>query len=163
MDFEHRMKQCPLQTPAKPDVGVLVNEVLGRLAYLIGEDEAPPGAVFTDWLRFEINHCGPTAGTLRCWCTRKFAHQLAANLLGVEPGPEEAAAAAEDACREFINVLCGQLVTAWYGTGAVFTLTIPTVCHGAHVRPPENLGEQDCRVYVAGEPLYCQYVADPPG
>lgn len=151
------MEKCPPEIIAKPALSAVVNEVLGNMAFLIADEEPLEAAAPVDWLQFEINYYGPAAGTLRCWCTLNLAQQLAANLLGTEPQAGEARAAAEDACREFINVLCGQLVTAWYGRQAVFSLTIPKVCRGAGAQPPENLGPECCRVHITGEPLYCQH------
>jgi hypothetical protein len=153
------MESCPPETMAQPALSAVVNEVLGNLAFLIGEDEPHETAAAGEWLEFSISYCGPRAGTLRCWCTPKLARQLAANLLGTEPQAGEAEAAAVDACREFINVLCGQLVTAWYGRQAVFTLTIPTVETGVGARLPQQLGPECCRIEVGGEPLVCQHVA----
>jgi len=141
---------------AREDLAALVGEVLGNLAFMVSDDEPaylPPGAV---WLRCEVSYRGAVGGTLTCWGTRDFAIQLAANLLGIEPDEGDARASAEDALREFMNVLCGQLVTAWYGSQAVANLSIPVV--RADAEPPEtpnDPGAAFCQLSISGEPFYC--------
>lgn len=104
----------------------------------------------------EIAYRGPLAGRLQCWCTRGLATKLAANLLALEPDEGEAQVGADDALREFMNVLCGQLVTRWYGSEAVFNLSIPVVheCMGAPESPTAEPG-QVCQFSIEGEPLIC--------
>lgn len=138
------------------DLAALAGEVLGNFAFMIGDDEPaqpPPGTV---WLECRIAYAGPTEGTLTCWCTRGFAVRLAANLLGLEPDESGASAGAEDSLREFMNVLCGHLMTTWYGTHAVFHLSLPTVCERAGPPPlSDAAGVVHCRLSVGGEPFHC--------
>ena len=148
------------QSPAtdKPDLVTVVSEVLGDLAFMVTDfevSEPPAGAV---WMQGEVRFYGPTEGIVRCWCTRKFAAQLAANLLGIEPGTGEAQDAAPDAVREFMNVLCGHLVTAWHGTESLFDLSIPNICDGPKA-PQSVAAEADshCWLSLDGEPLLCAY------
>ncbi|MBU0637891.1 MAG: chemotaxis protein CheX [Planctomycetes bacterium] len=151
----------PTNPPAttKPrDLTDVVSEVLGNLAFMVGDDEdavLPAGAV---WLQCEITYRGPFSGTLTCWSTRDFAVELAANLLGIDRDEGEAHGGAEDALREFMNVLCGQLVTAWHGTEAVFTLSIPSLCECAET-PPATDGADECRcqLSVGDEPFVCTH------
>ncbi len=101
--------------------------VLSDMAFMLGDDEPTdwaPGAIM---LEGTIGYHGPVNGRLRCFCTRDFAVRLAANIRGIDPDDDEALAGAEDAVRELLNVLCGQLITAWHGTEAVFQLDIPAV------------------------------------
>lgn len=145
------------QPPATdvPDLGTVVSDVLGDLAFMVTDGEPvtlPTGMV---WLQGEVQYFGPEKGCLQCCCTRDFAVQLAANLLGIEAEEGEAQVAAEDAIREFMNVLCGQLVTTWYGAEAVFNLSIPTVCE--RLDPPGAVpeGSRHCQLSVDGEPVHC--------
>ncbi len=155
------METARPETVTRTALSGIVNEVLGNLAFMIGEEAPPAAAARSDWLQSEIHYYGPYAGGLRCWCTPKTAVQLAAALLGSDPDESEAQAAAEDACREFINVLCGQVVTAWYGSEAVFGLTIPTVNRGAAAAPlPGGAAAEFCAISVAGEPFYCLHAAE---
>jgi hypothetical protein len=141
----------------RPDLHAVVMDVLGELAFMVTDDQSLEPPVGTVWMQGEVTYYGPLAGTVRCWCTRAFAARLSANLLGLEPEDGEAQFAAEDAVREFMNVLCGQLVTKWHGTGTIFNLSIPKVkeCLNA----PDNVasGPSACRLSIEGEPLLCQH------
>ncbi len=134
----------------------IIGDVLGDLAFLVSDDEPadpPPGSV---WLECEIRYRGPVSGRLRCWCTRDFAAQLAANILGLDPDDEEVDNGTPDALRELMNVACGHLVTAWHGTGPVFDLSIPTVTECSEApRIDPRPGEVYCQLTVDGEPFHC--------
>ncbi len=67
------------------------------------------------------------AGTLRLRCTREFSTRLAANLLGTDVGDAGAEQQPNDAVKEFVNIVCGQFITAAHGTEEVFNLTIPKI------------------------------------
>lgn len=141
-----------------PELTTVVADVLGDLAFMVTDDgpvELPPGA---SWLQADISYHGEHTGNLKCWCTRELAIKLAASLLATEADAGEAQAAADDALREFMNVLCGQLVTAWHGTAGVFTLSIPTVREflGTPELPAAERGHV-CQLQVEGEPLLCVY------
>lgn len=103
----------------------IFSEVLANLAFMFTDDEQTdlsPGDV---WLETTIGYEGPATGTLRFRCTRGFSVLLAANLLGIDPDDATAARQCEDAVREFMNIVCGQFVTAMHGSQDVYNLTIP--------------------------------------
>lgn len=140
------------------DLGALAATVLGDLAFMVADIEKHELPVGTVWLRGEVRYIGPVQGRLCCWCTREFATRLAANLLGIEPGSSDAQVRADDALRELLNVLCGQLVTSWYGAGPVFNLTIPVVEES--LTPPASAGTpQTCCFTVEDEPFVLAHVA----
>jgi len=105
--------------------------VLADLAFMftdeVGEpppqdDADPTGPVL---LETTISYHGPTSGTLTLRCPHEFAVLLAANLLGVDPEDEDSSRKARDAVGEFMNIVCGQFITAVHGTEQVFDLTLP--------------------------------------
>ena len=145
-------------TTATPDLTTIVGDVLADLAFLVSDDEQPepvPGAV---WMECRISYSGPPGGTLRCWCTWDFAVQLAANLLGLGPDNEAVLSGVDDAICEFMNVVCGQFITACHGTDRVFNLSIPTAVECAET-PQFNFDDDEvaCGLSVSGEPFYCAY------
>ncbi len=142
---------------ARPELGRLVFNVLSDLAFMVADEEPADWPIDEPRLEGEISYQGPAGGTLRCWCTRTFALRLAANLLGLEPEDEKAQTAAEDAVRELLNVLCGQLVTAFHGTEAVFNMSIPRVQAGYQMPPGALTGPDFCQFVVEGEPIVCWY------
>ena len=146
------------QTVAAPDLATLVANVLGELAFLFADPDpaqVPPGA---DGLAAESEYVGPCSGRLRCWCTRGLAQRLAASLLAIEPHEHPAESGAEDALREFMNVLCGQLVAAWHDPRGVYELSLPRA--QAHTAPSAASNAEAphvCRLSVDGEFLVCAY------
>lgn len=140
----------------KPELTSVLSDVLGDLAFMVADDEVPEVPAGTVWLHGEIRYTGSSVGALQLWCTRGFATRLAANLLGLEPDEGEAQVGAEDAVREFMNVLCGQLVTTWFGNGPVFNLSIPDVCECTDAPRVENVARHDrSELFVEGEPVFC--------
>ena len=98
-------------------------------------------------------------GSLRFWCSRDYSVLLAANLLGVDSNDEDAGAQGEDAVREFMNIVCGQLVTAVYGADEVFNLTIPETRELAET-PDLDKGTADevASLSVEGHCLQIQHI-----
>lgn len=148
----------PSRTTAGPELAEIVGNVLGDLAFLVGDDERPQPPVAAEWMECEISYSGPLGGTLRCWCTRDFAVQLAANLLGVSAADESVAKGVGDALGEFLNVVCGQFITARHGTDPVFNLSIPRAIEcGAAPSFEFDRYELFCELAVSGAPFYCAY------
>ena len=138
----------------------VLTDVLGNLAFMVGDDEPVEDRAESVWLECEISYHGSVNASVTCWCTRDFAIQLAANLLGIEPDESDAQAAAEDSLREFMNVFVGQLVTAWHGTTDVYTLSIPAISQ--HAGPPSAPAGGDAapsQLSISGELFYCAYRA----
>jgi len=144
-------------TTRRSELATIVGDVLGDLAFLVGGDRPPVPASGAAWMECRIAYSGPVGGTLHCWCTRDFALQLAANLLGLSPDNPAVLSGIDDALGEFMNVVCGQFVTACHGTDRVFNLSIPTPGPGL---PPPQISfdgrETACALSVSGEPFYCK-------
>lgn len=106
----------------------IFSDVLANLAFLF-EDGAPVlgAAAPADAWHTRIRYFGPCAGVLSLTSPPAFAELLAANLLGLERDDPALAVHAEDAVKEFMNILCGQFITAVHGTEEVFNLSIPQV------------------------------------
>ncbi len=106
-------------------LATIFSEVLANLAFMFDDEEDHEPVSGEVWLETTIEYRGSVGGCLRFWCSRDFSVLLAANLLGVDSNDEDAGAQGEDAVREFMNIVCGQLVTAVYSADEVFNLTIP--------------------------------------
>jgi CheY-specific phosphatase CheX len=127
------------------------SEVLANMAFLFTEPPADPPLEEVGRLECSIAYRGPTRGRLSLRCTPQFALTLAANLLDIDPESPEAALQGQDALKELLNVLCGQLVTTLYGQEDAFELTIPVI-----TRPTEALaanGGELLETTVEGEPV----------
>jgi chemotaxis protein CheY-P-specific phosphatase CheC len=105
----------------------VLSEVLSDLAFMFTDDGESDPPVGERWLDTSVSYQGPVSGSLRLLCTGTFAAELASNLLGTDPESEPAEQESIDAVKEFMNIVCGQYVTAAYGTEDVFNLTIPEV------------------------------------
>lgn len=141
----------------------VVSRILGDFAFMVvGEEleEAPAGQ---EWLSAYVTYRGPMDGRINCWCTRPFANELSANLLGTDPSSPDAVAEAQDAVCEFMNILCGNLVTERFGTEPAFDLSIPTV---EEAQAPPQLHDAPahdmCLLDVSGTPLVIEHLSTNP-
>ena len=105
----------------------VLSEVLANLAFMFTDDGEFEPPVGERWLETVISYEGSVSGSLRLACTETFAEKLAANLLGMESGEVISEQESNDAVKEFMNIICGQYVTAAFGTEDVFSLTIPEI------------------------------------
>ncbi len=132
----------------------VLSEVLANLAFMFTDDGEFDAPVGERWLETTISYEGSTSGSLLLVCTGTFTQQLAANLLGVASSEETTEQESNDAVREFMNVVCGQFVTAAYGTEDVFNLTIPEVVE-LSVTPdfgdPEDVPDDTALLSVDGQ------------
>ena len=116
-----------MQEQQSATLRTIFSEVLANLAFMFDDDELAEVTSGEQWLETEISYEGPSRGALRLRCTREFAQLLAGNLLGIDPQDQEDDEVGEDAVKEFMNIVCGQLVTALHGTEDIFNLTIPEI------------------------------------
>ena len=118
-----------MQTQKAETLARIFSDVLADLAFMFTDEEDIACESLQDpWLETTIGYEGVEAsGMLRLRCTRRFTQLLSINLLGADPDVTPSETQSNDAVREFMNIVCGQLVTAIHGTSAVFDLTIPVV------------------------------------
>ena len=116
-----------MQDQKTATLATIFSEVLANLAFMFTDEDLADPPAGEIWLEITIGYRGPVAGTLRLRCPRDFSTRLAANLLGMDPDDPDTEQSANDAVKEFMNIICGQFVTAAHGTEAVFSLTIPDI------------------------------------
>lgn len=92
---------------------------------------------------------GTQKGVMRLVVTPAFGIELAANLLGIDPGDVNAAAEARAAVGELLNMICGALVAQWFGTDVVCQLGIPEVVEMASAELDQ--AKPQCGVALAVE------------
>lgn len=137
----------------------IFSEVLANLAFMFTDDEPSVISSGEVWIETTIGYCGPAQGTLTLLCTRDFARLLAANLLGIDPEDEAADAKAHDAAKEFMNIVCGQLVTTLHGTQHVFDISIPIARElPTCPEPPPEGGPETCTLSVEGHRVHLAYM-----
>jgi len=128
--------------------------VLENLAFMFTEvaEEAPPppqGPLVVARMTFS----GPQHGRLELMVPHAMCPDIAANVLGLDPGDELVQAKPYDAVKELLNVTCGQLLTAVLGEEPVFNLSIPEV---------DNADEDPWRAAAAREGTVAVFVDDEP-
>ena len=148
------------QPDTQPALGAIVGNVLGDMAFLVSDDDGAACDHDGTWLTGAIRYRGPMNGRIKCWFTAQLAAELAANLLGLEPNSAQAQQDAGDAVGEFMNVLCGQLVTTWFDRSAIFDLSIPEVSKTSQAPADAEPGGQHACLTVSGQPLHCWHVTD---
>ncbi len=103
----------------------ILGSVLQESAFIFAEpDDEPPaweGEVLTARIAFESTR----GGTLRILTTPAGAAEIAANMLGIDPG-EEALQNARPAFSELLNVLGGAFLTRYFGTAVPSQLGLPS-------------------------------------
>ena len=141
----------------------IFSEVLANLAFMFTDEDIPAPAPGDPWIETIIEYRGSVCGTLTFLCTRGFARLLAANLLAIDPQDPAADTKAEDAAREFMNIVCGQLVTTLHGAERMFDLSIP---RSTPLESPPDLkafsDSDGCTLSVEGFPVQLILVSDPP-
>ncbi len=149
----------------RASAGQVLQEVLERQAFLFvdppdGSESPAPGLLATS-LRF----AGASAGGLSLAAPMELAREIAAGILGCEPDDPMAEERASDACKEILNIACGQALTTWFGTAPVFDLGIPE----SRMLSPEEAADwtaapEVLAFSVEGRPLFMRIdLAQPPG
>ncbi len=103
----------------------ILGQVLQESAFIFAEPEDEPpqwrGDVLTARIAFESTR----GGSLRILTTPEGAAEIAANMLGIDPG-EEAEQSARPAFSELLNVLGGAFLTRYFGTAVPSQLGLPS-------------------------------------
>lgn len=113
----------------------IFTDVLEKMAFMFGEPadlediEDPDEALYEASMRFD----GESAGEIRLFVPESLCTELAANVLGIENDDEKALRIGQDALKELLNTLCGQILTAMAGEAPVFDLSVPEVSEADHI------------------------------
>ncbi len=103
----------------------VISDIIETLAMMTVEPAEKFGEFTPDFIG-HIDFDGSVTGRLFLECTDEFASILAENLLGIDiDGLEEAHK--WDAIGEFLNIICGNIVTEIFDNEKSFTLSSPQV------------------------------------
>lgn len=107
-----------------------VIEIAEKFTFLVGDPESKPDsgqAPVSRAFRSALMHIeAPDKFVVRIAAPLSLCRKFASNLLAVEDS-EVTSASAEDALKEFLNVLCGCFASSVYGDKKVVELTPPRV------------------------------------
>jgi len=109
-------------------IQLVAADTLEKLAlmYLVEEDEASGAGGRPDRV-VSVDFTGPFDGRLVVAADDGFLGELAANMLGLPDAADTVAEQREDALKEFVNVLCGNLLSTVAGPGPIFSIGAPAV------------------------------------
>jgi len=105
----------------------VLGEVLERFAFMFVEVVDKFNESDTDkcdYLYVMITFTGKTQGAISLTAPEGLCREMAANILGVD-AEELTSQSGEDAIKELVNILCGELTVRLYGDKDVFNLTVP--------------------------------------
>ena len=104
-------------------------DVVEQLTFMFGELEDKDELEFTDaeFTQASMEFTGDVAGTLSVTVPTAVTAEIAANILGLDPGDLCDQAMLDDALKEMLNVVCGHVIMAIAGRDANFTLHAPAI------------------------------------
>ncbi len=112
-------------------------ETLEQLAFIFSfSDDPDENALWDeDVTGCHVSFSGPHQGEILLAINSAVLPELAANMLGLDddeaPPPDQQ----EDALREALNVICGNVLPKVGGLEAVFNISAPAILPGAEMRP----------------------------
>lgn len=140
-----------------------VADVLERFTFMFTEmpDEAVE-AWSGESLYATITFEGDVSGALCITAPDVLCREIAANVLGVTDPDDITPETGEDALKELLNIICGELVAELYGTRAVFDLTVPSLSRIDRSKWRELAADgENIRVLVDEYPLLVSLVTGP--
>ena len=131
----------------------VLSSVLEEMAFLSidPEEEAEPFGELPLAVANTIR--GERQGTVLLRTVPGFARMLAANLLGMEEDDPTIDESGIAALKEFMNVICGHLVTELYGEEAETSIAIPQRVNAPPNAPPPAAAESVARVHIESFPV----------
>ncbi|HVM60240.1 MAG TPA: chemotaxis protein CheX [Verrucomicrobiae bacterium] len=142
----------------------VVKDVLERFAFMFVEVEGAESALAGngDGLRATIQFQGKQNGTLTLMAPKGFCQEMAANVLGIDPG-QVVETTGQDALKELTNVVCGTLTWSLFGDREVFHLSVPSVATVPMSEAAAVLaGENGVALMVEGQPLLANVSIEKP-
>ena len=138
-------------------LGDVSSKVLEDAAFLFTEPAEGSQTWDGDVVEVQLKLSGDRNGTLMMAAPKSLGLELAANLLGVEPGEEtDIERPAEAALSEMLNMIAGALAAGWFGEKAVCRIGVPeakTLTGAAHESASEGCTCSVSLVTEEGDPI----------
>ena len=149
-------KSAPLDVNVRAAFLEVLSGVLERFAFMFVESADECGAegdVKGAYLYAVITFTGRTQGAISLAAPDDLCREMAANVLGMDPS-ETVETAGEDALKELVNIICGELTVALYGNEDVFNLTVPNLYRVDRSKWRELGADSDSvKLSLEGKPL----------
>ena len=132
-----------------------VTDVLERFTFMFTD---LPEEFIDNWhgqyLHATITFQGTSQGVVCITASDVLCREIAANVLGELGSDEITEETSEDAVKELLNIICGELVAELFGTKDVFDLTVPSVVRIDTGKLRELIADGDnIKVLVDDQPL----------
>jgi len=108
----------------------IVIDVFEKMGFLLGNKAEKKDFIpssFSGYIRAMIEYKGGKKGRVVIITTKALGKVLAANILGMDQPEAVSEEYQADAIMEFLNVFCGNLITALHGTKMVFNVGVPVL------------------------------------
>lgn len=132
-----------------------VCRILEQFAFMFAEtdDERQVADYPGEFFHAVITFSGSRQGAVALSAPVALCREMAGNVLGEEPaGGDEAIA--QDALKELLNVICGELTAALFGNREAFDLTVPSLYAIDRGKWRELAADRDnIRLWVEDKPL----------
>ena len=145
---------------AKDVLKTAMSNVIEKFAFMFAEPDNAKviPKVNGEILYAEITFSGPRKGVIKVLASQGFCMELAANILGIEKN-ETTSQAAEDALKELINIVCGEVVAVLEGNKAVVNLSVPVIYMTDRSKWQELCAEEDSiMMTVEGMPVIANLI-----
>lgn len=141
-----------MNTEMRDTVNSVFCEVLENFAFSFASTLAPEESELPQegMLCASMEFHGPSGGRLDLLAPEAMCRTVAANALGAFDEDEVTEETTMDTLKELLNITCGNLLTATWGTGPVFDLSIPS----AGMATPEAARD------LVGDPESSHFVVD---
>ena len=123
----------------------IAEQTFGELAFMLTmpQDEGDPACQPVWGYGASVDFTGPFDGKLFVSITAEMMEPLAANMLGLEPGEEPPEGVKiEDALKELLNVICGNLLPVIADDKVIFNIASPEIL--ADPNPPGTIPKNLC-------------------
>jgi len=106
----------------------ITSETLEKLAFMFASLYDPEESTEEDPdTKVSVSFNGPFSGTLELKISKEVLSEIAVNMLGVDDEDEIEPDDKNDALKETINVICGNIMPAIGGKQAVFNIDAPRI------------------------------------
>ena len=106
-------------------------ETLEKLVFMFASTYDPENSTEEDPdIGVNVSFTGPFSGTLGMKVSGEVLSEIAVNMLGVDDEDEITIEDQNDALKETINIICGNILPAIAGKQAVFNIATPEIIQG---------------------------------
>lgn len=122
------------ENKTKEAASEIITKVISETTYLFLdplEEESQPDPDTWQAIGVTIEFHGLATGTISLWVEDHFRQTAAMNMLGVDDIGGVSVEKQNDAIKEILNIVSGNLLTTLYGKQDIFELGIPTITQDA--------------------------------